>query len=67
MHGRDEDEVKQAVLGEVATDTISVPLAADDFELIDRALSALAFDYAEVPHDAIAELRDRLKRARLLP
>jgi hypothetical protein len=51
-------------------DTISVPLAAEDFDLIDEALQALQVmqsDAIAPPHDAIAELRDRLKRTRVLP
>lgn len=48
-------------------DTVDVPLFAADFDLIDRALGVLSSDHNDVDHDAIAELRDRLKRSRLLP
>lgn len=51
-------------------DTVDVPLFAEDFDLIDRALHLLRqIDDLGTKEtaDAIAELRDRLKRARLLP
>lgn len=48
-------------------DTVDVPLFAADFELIDMALGRLTSDHNDVDHNAIAELRDRLKRSRLLP
>jgi len=57
----------QLALGD---DTISVPLFADDFDLIDRALYTLLnaeYLVGTGTGDQIAELRDRLKRARLLP
>lgn len=36
---------------------------ASDAELIDRALSVLTSDYNDVDHEAIAALRDRIRKA----
>jgi len=47
-------------------DTISVPLFTDDFDRLDQALHVLDERLGGAYPD-IAELRDRLKRARLLP
>jgi hypothetical protein len=54
----------KGALASQPTDTIPVPLSAEDFDLISDALGVLSSDYNDVDHDAIAELRDRLKRAR---
>lgn len=50
-------------------DTVDVPLFAADFDLIDEALEFLARrnDAIEPLVNGCAELRDRLKRSRLLP
>jgi len=49
-------------------DVFAVPLTAEDFDLLEEALD-LTFQKSanEGLRDQIAELRDRLKRARLLP
>ena len=63
----DEFKSFQRTVDALASDAVFFPLTAEDFDLIEEALADLAHETDRSRLDAIYELRDRLKRARLLP